>query len=717
MMEWIHNLSIKHRVLALLLLPLIFALFFAVAQLVDVRHQANQAAKLAHLTAFVPKASIVIHELQKERGRSAGYISSKGNEEQKKLLNNQRALASKAIKAFDAANLALNRLDYGEQFSRLIDKAERNIILLLSARQQVTDLEYSVPQMASQYTETIRDLLEVIHYITVLSDDVKISNHFTAYISILEAKERAGLERAMGNAGFASGLFQSAIFKRFISLIAAQDSFLLMFSSYATEEEKAFFRNIVKGKAVENVEAMRTYALNQKGDVAPGPYTSSMWFDNITIKINLYKKVEDHINSNILKLAEEQLGHNTQSFWILLLLVLCLFTFVILVSVAIYRSFVDPLMGILTILKPLQEGDYSVEIPYTQLGGSLGDLAKAVAKFKNNLVENIRLVEEQNNLEQEKRAQEAAESLAREEEKNQRLEREYERSQVRAERVQKLEDILSYFSASVDDFFEKLDSSSQRMEMMADDMSNIASYTEQEAISVASASQQATGSVQSVAHSAEALLVSINEINQQMQKSSEITNHAVGETDKAFEILEQLGQMSQGIETFVQLITDIAEQTNLLALNATIESARAGEAGKGFAVVASEVKNLASQTASATDEISAKIHELQNISGNASRAIEAIKLTIDDMYKINESVSYALAKQSSSCSEITQNAQNASIGTSDATDKILNVQKNASKTQKSSEQVLEASQTVSRSTSALNENILKFLYDVRELLA
>jgi methyl-accepting chemotaxis protein len=193
------------------------------------------------------------------------------------------------------------------------------------------------------------------------------------------------------------------------------------------------------------------------------------------------------------------------------------------------------------------------------------------------------------------------------------------------------------------------------MKTNAKNLFQMADKTSEESATVAAATEQTSISVQTVAAAVEEFSASISEINNQVGQSSSICHEAVLEVHKADKTISTLSEAAVKIGDVVKLIQDIAGQTNLLALNDTIEAARAGDAGKGFAVVASEVKNLANQTARATEEIAQKISTIQSVSSEAVNAIRGIAKTIDQTSHITRTISTAVQQQTDAAREISRN--------------------------------------------------------------
>ncbi len=240
-----------------------------------------------------------------------------------------------------------------------------------------------------------------------------------------------------------------------------------------------------------------------------------------------------------------------------------------------------------------------------------------------------------------------------------------------------------------------------------------AKETLRQATSVSSGAFEASTNVQTVTNSASDLATSISQISKLVQEATAVFGDISSEARQTNDRMRVLSNAAQNIGDVVNLINDIAAQTNLLALNATIEAARAGEAGKGFAVVASEVKNLASQTAKATDDIRSQISEMQQSTHAAVSAIESITKIIERCNLIQTTISSAVVEQDASTSEITRNVTEAAHGTSDVSLNITGVMKAAEVTGTASTAMLEESKKLLQEADVLRSEVVKFLGNVR----
>ncbi len=344
-----------------------------------------------------------------------------------------------------------------------------------------------------------------------------------------------------------------------------------------------------------------------------------------------------------------------------------------------------PVTAMTDAMQRLAGGDNDVEIPARGRGDEIGEMAGAVEVFKANAIERVR------------------------------LEAEAKEAEIRAEKEKKqaMEDLADKFEANVGDVLRSVTSATAELDATATSMSQVADRSLNEATAVASASEQASANVQTVASASEELSSSISEISRQVLESSRITSEAVVQAENTNQSVAGLNDAAQKIGDVVDMINDIASQTNLLALNATIEAARAGEAGKGFAVVASEVKNLANQTAKATDEIGGQISAMQLETNSAVDALSGITETIGKINEIATSVSSAVEEQSAATQEITRNVEEASRGTQEVNENIASVSEASKETGTASTQVQAASQELAGQADQLNNAVMGFLDEVR----
>jgi methyl-accepting chemotaxis protein len=269
------------------------------------------------------------------------------------------------------------------------------------------------------------------------------------------------------------------------------------------------------------------------------------------------------------------------------------------------------------------------------------------------------------------------------------------------------------FEASVGKVARSVAAAAEGMKGTAESLSEVASDTGKRAVAVAAATEQASTNVQTVAASAEELAASVQEISRQVAESSAIASRAVVEAEATDGTVKGLAEAAAKIGDVVRLISDIAGQTNLLALNATIEAARAGEAGKGFAVVASEVKNLASQTGKATEEIAAQISAMQGATDAAVGAIRSIGETIGRMNAIATSIAAAVEQQGAATQEIARSVQQAAIGTSEVSATIGGVTQAVDMAGGQAAQVLEAANALTVEAATLQGEVARFLTAIR----
>jgi len=277
---------------------------------------------------------------------------------------------------------------------------------------------------------------------------------------------------------------------------------------------------------------------------------------------------------------------------------------------------------------------------------------------------------------------------------------------------QRTEELIHQFRGSIAGILGAFADNARQMDETARALSNVASDTNERVTAVASASDEASANVQTVAATAEELAVSVGDIGTRVSTASRIVSEVTENARMANLKVEGLAAAAQRIGDVVSLIQDVAAQTNLLALNATIEAARAGEAGRGFAVVASEVKTLADQTAKATDDIKQQIAAIQTSTNGAVDAMQSIVTTMGDVNKNTQEIAGAVQQQSAATSEISHSVRQAARGTEDVVAHMPGVTKAVDETSQSATQMLGVSRDLSRQAEQLRHTVENFLRQV-----
>lgn len=412
------------------------------------------------------------------------------------------------------------------------------------------------------------------------------------------------------------------------------------------------------------------------------------------------------------KAAQSQLKATVNfAEWFLILFALFAIVAAFYFSVKIGARITGRVETITNAMRTLASGDKSFTTPYADRADEVGAMAQAVEVFRANAIEAERLAAEHEASEQERRA------LAKERRHQEALKAQEQTDSLRkqAERNTRFIEISNAFAHAVDEQLTNVELASSEVGQNAMSVEKNAVATSKDINNIAIATDQVTGNVTSVQGALQQMQAVVSSISVDMTQCQSMASEASTRALEAQEHMSGLTERSEKIGTVIDLINAIAAQTNLLALNATIEAARAGEAGKGFAVVAAEVKQLATQTSQATDEIISEIEQLRNVSSNAAESVRMTGSTLENLREIAVSVASAIEEHTAASKEIANNMDDTAHGAAHVTQRIEEMRTNTNINSESAAALMNVAETASVNLMALRTEVDTFLQSLQDL--
>ncbi len=715
----------------------------------------GESRNLEALLKLCTDISSLVHETQKERGATGVYVGS-GRKAFESELAEQRQLTDTKKGQLEQTLDELNRDELDEAFLAALDRAVAELSQLGTHRVKV-DGAISAADAIGFYTHHNGLMIKAMSGTTIASDNGPLRSAIIAYVGFLQGKERAGIERAVMCKTFAADRFEQGTFQEFGTLVAEQDAYFDSFRELATPEQIALFERKMSDPIVDEVQRMRDIAFEIGVSRVSGfGVDPAVWFDAMTKKINLMKKVDDELAANTQHRAAASYNSARKSLFMVgagvAIAVIGAATLIFLIA----RSIVGPLGKTVVALEAVAAGDYSQRLDFHSQDeiGRMATALNTATKATGKAMQDVKDAAERETLAQQERAeterqQAEAERKRKEEEslrEQQRLaeERQLQETQAAKEREQaekerqaaenlrrKVDALLEVVAAAAQGDLtrqvnvegdEAIDDLAAGIKSMLGDLSNVISQVTESAAqfnegsrviaessqNLASGAQTQSASVEEVSASIEELAASIDgvktnshEADAIAKKTNQLAESGGTAVQKSIEAMELIRTSSDQIAEIIQVISEIASQTNLLALNAAIEAARAGEHGMGFAVVADEVRKLAERSNQAAGEITSLIKESSN------RVREGAQLsdeTGEALTQIVAGVGETVAKISDIATATVEQANNASQ-VAEAIGGIAEVTESAAA---GSEQMAASSEELGAQSTGLRELVARF---------
>ena len=638
-MKILNNMGFRRKFFIMMILPVIGLLYYAVGDIMRQQKELRETREISELIYVIKGLSSIVHETQKERGMTSGFIGSSGSLYADELIE-QRKKSDEEFQKLENIKTKMDLGRYGYGIKEKYEKVFTDVSKISDIRKQVDDKNITAPEAIKFYNQMNDNLLRLIEPIAMVSVDEDTRNSIKAYLLFLLTKDRVGIERASLNNAFTANQFNPGVFATFTSVVAEQKLLMREFENFASKEQNEYVKNKLKGFSIDEVDRIRTIALEKyvEGNFEIDP---QYWFKTITEKIDIMKENENYLIDELIKNIGNQRKKAVSEFVMTLLFSLGLISIAATLGIIISVDISKKIDKVSHTSMELSEGNLTIV-----LENKGRDEISIMSKNLNQFIEKLKsMITGIKN--------EAVNINGNSEEISQQMQIITESSMIQLDMKNELQSGMEQVK--------------EKMHAILDNVRNQSAATQEMASSIVEISQTIT----QVAQNAENTMSLSNNAYQSAEDGYELV-------EKTMEGINSLEKNAKKIDEKLKNLHQISEQTNLLALNAAIEAARAGEAGKGFAVVAEEVRKLADSSKEFTESIYVLNEEMKknvlnstSLSEKTKQKIREIKERVEISNQEIMNVSKAVEEQSTAMNEIEAGTQDMATASAEIEERVL----------------------------------------------
>jgi methyl-accepting chemotaxis protein len=678
------RLGLSQLLNLLVAVPLLVLVVFGSVLISDSLDRYRDIARAAALERFVAAAGrLTTTSLNQESEATHVWLASKAPRDHEALVE-ARKRSDQAIQEFQAAAAGSGIQD--PKALQYVREIEQQLKGLDGFRAKADDGTLARRDSGPLLQPLTAKLADLIHRIATLVREPRTNELLLALHASMQMSDGVKIEAGRTDVALNGGPLDPAIFQTLMLGLAKQSIFGRQFDDIGPRALRDEVRAFDAGRLGEAIVKLRPaiQAVNQGGKV--GEDDAKRWREAMLARNALWSRAVQGTLDELATTTQAAYAQSKSRLMAYVAATLLVFIAVMAMGRIVLRV-VRQLLGELTrVMQELAERRLEVEVPSRQRSDEIGIMARTVEVFKQNALA-IRTMEQ---------------------------DRENDKERALAEKKAAMGRFADTFEAEVLGVVRTVSTAASKLEQNAGIMNTTADQTDRQATLVAAATREAIAKASQVADAAGELSSSIEEIGRQASSAAIITTAAVAQASTTNGMVQKLAGAAERIGEVVKLITAIASQTNLLALNATIEAARAGDAGRGFSVVATEVKNLAAQTARATEEIALQVSGVQRGTSDVASAIHSISAVVDEMNSVSANIASAVTQQTATTEQIARYADEVADVSRDVSSNVAEVSRLAADTGRVSAEILAAAEALAGQGNALRTGIDGFIGRVRQ---